>query len=85
MKRLLLLLTLALLPAPALAQVGKHGTRDQCMASWVPYAAKNDELIRASSLQKYCACQTFRDPDTGDCGKVNLVPFEKYSKFFTFY
>ena len=55
------------------------------MASWVPYAAKNDELIRASSLQKYCACQTFRDPDTGDCGKVNLVPFEKYSKFFTFY
>ena len=85
MKRLLLLLTLALLPAAALAQVGKHGTRDQCMASWVPYAAKNDALIRASSLQKYCACQTFRDPDTGDCGKVNLVPFEKYSKFFTFY
>ena len=73
MKRLLLLLTLALLPAPALAQVGKWGTRNECLADYVLWAAKGDKLIRASNLQKFCACQTFRDPDTGDCGNVDVV------------
>ena len=73
MRRLFLLLTLALLPTPAVAQVGKWGTRDECLADYVLYVAKEDGLIRASNLQKYCACQTFRNPDTGDCGNVDVV------------
>ena len=79
MKRLLLL-TLALLPAPALAEVGKFGTRDQCIAGFVLHNAKTDKFVRANSLQQYCACQTFRDPDTGDCGKVRVVDKEVWSQ-----
>ena len=80
MKRLLLLLTLALLPTPALAQVGKWGTRDECIVTMVIHGAKTDKFMRANSLQQYCACQTFRDPDTGDCGKVRVVDKETWSQ-----
>ena len=84
MMPMLAFLVLALLPQTALAEVGEYGSRDQCIVGFVLYSAKRKQALDAKSLQTYCACQTYLDPDSGDCPMVRFLTEKQMRENFDF-
>ena len=79
-------ISLLLLPRPSLAETGQFGTSKEYIVRFVLKASEEDRLIRAWRVKYFCSCQTYADPEAGECnGMQTILPKEwekNYKKLF---
>ena len=81
MKRLLLMgISLLLLPRPSLAETGHFGTSKEYIVRFVLKASEEDRLIRAWRVKYFRSCQTYADPEVGECNGIQTILPKEWKK-----